>query len=128
MLFTVGAEAVNFGQKFFTKAKIQRCNLQKFILFDKIQTLFQAIHHRWVELDGNVSICRMNVGQFFCFADVDFYILLSVVDADDHAFVYRDTRADEGFATLLHCRERIAGRFAAFYGDEDAITQFGYVG
>ena len=55
------------------------CNLQKLVIFDKVDTLLQAKLRKWRQLHSSIRRFGAHVSQMLGFTNVDFDVFLAIV-------------------------------------------------
>ena len=80
-----------------------------------------------VEHDVLVLAGGADVGQLLRLERVDRQVVVAAVDADDHALVDRDRRADEQAAAVLQVEQRVGDRLAVVLRDQHAVAAPGIV-
>src|SRR5258708_15629390 len=109
-----GAGLVDLGEVPFSKPQMLRRHLEELVVPEEVQRLFQAQSRSRRQPNRDVRRGRADVRLLLLAANIDPYVPLPLLDADDHALVHLFARLDEGGAALLRARQpegqRLAGR------------------
>src|SRR5438874_7919134 len=106
----------------FAHAKGNRRDLDQLVRLDEVERLLEAQLDRRREPHRDIRGRRTHVALFLFLGDVECHVFRSRIDTDDHAFVYRHLRFDEGLRSLLRCGHGKRGDDAGFAGDQHAVA------
>jgi hypothetical protein len=79
--------ALDFGQVTLAQTDRLRRQFDQFVIGDELDGAFQAQLDRRHQAHGFVGAGSAHVGQLLALDRVDHEVVLTAVDADDHAFV-----------------------------------------
>src|SRR3989338_3171031 len=99
-----------------------RRHLYQFIVADQLDSVFQSHLQMGCDQDIFVAAGGPDIGQFLLFADIDVEVVVARVLADDHAFVYADSRSDEESPPLLEMEDSVGGRHALAVRHHGAVV------
>ena len=105
-------------QNAFSKAEVLRSDLQKLVICQKLQALFQTQSSGRNQTKSLVAAGSTGVCKLFFLANVDGDIFLFRALTDDHSAVDRYTGADEQSTAVLSCEQTIGHAVPGLIGNQ----------
>ena len=100
-------------------------DLDQLIVLNELDRIFQGQLYRGRDFDGVFFARHAEVGQLLLAHGIDHQIVVTAVDAHDHALVHRVAMAHKHAATVVELAQSVGDDFAVIHADQHAVFAAG---